>query len=411
MTAANAPIRLGILDVNNDQKFDENDVAVFVSHFLDANGNPVQPTARDYSRFDLNGDGFTGGSSTEMFDLDRIGSTQYNRTVYGTTSQQIEEVMVSFDENQVTDMQVLCFYGYSPLYTGDPSARRSLLDGCAGVRVKVTPKIVTVQPGATQQFSVMVRGTNDPRVTWTASGGGNITDTGLFTAGQAGGTFKVRATSKVDTHAFDEATVTIPAASGIFIALATAGISPSNFCLPGPSTPGDPRNLPPGDPAVNVGPIWPGPMPQTLPVTMMANCREFNGIKNAAEVLATVTGSGNAVSFDMYADVFGSLLVQLGGYDGFASILFAAPITGTMTIAFNPGWLKSLNSFANATAVVSSGTQFVCRASGRPPMSCSGSAAIPVKAGQGVMVSVAISTIASGAGFGSGNVLNLTFAP
>ena len=69
----------------------------------------------DFSQYDLNGDGFTGGSTTERFDLDRTGSTQYGTSVYSTVLQNIGGD-VSFNENQLTDLQILCYYAYSPLY-------------------------------------------------------------------------------------------------------------------------------------------------------------------------------------------------------------------------------------------------------------------------------------------------------
>src|SRR5207253_448149 len=80
--------------------------------FATANG------AVDYSRFDLNGDGSTGGAGKDRFDLDMDGA-------YGTASATIEGVPVSYDETGVTDDDVLCYYAYSSLYRGDPAARTS----------------------------------------------------------------------------------------------------------------------------------------------------------------------------------------------------------------------------------------------------------------------------------------------
>ena len=131
-----APIRLALLDLNNDGKFDQGDVAAFLAVYLDGSGAPVEPTTRDYSRFDLNGDGFTGGSTTEQFDLDRVGSTQYGAARYDrSVSQQIEGSLISFDETQVTDLQILCYYAYSALYQGDTAARKNLLEGHCGSTV------------------------------------------------------------------------------------------------------------------------------------------------------------------------------------------------------------------------------------------------------------------------------------
>ena len=101
-TPSRAPIRLAILDLNNDGRFDERDVSAFLGLFLDSDGNPVQPASRDYLRFDLNGDGFTGGSNTEQFDLDRIRSAQYGATNDAPdVTQEIDGTEVHFDSNAV----------------------------------------------------------------------------------------------------------------------------------------------------------------------------------------------------------------------------------------------------------------------------------------------------------------------
>ncbi len=208
-TPAGAPVRLAILDVNNNFQFDENDINLFLSHFLDSGDHPVEPATPDYSRFDLNGDGFTGGTRTESFDLDRASSTQFGKTVYRVgVTQQIEGHVAFFNSNAVTDMGVLCYYAYSPLYTGSPTARTSLLAGHCGIKVTVSPKTVTLAPNATQQFTATVKGTTNTGVNWSATGGA-ITATGLFTAGTTAGSFKVRATSVENPDAFDEATVTV----------------------------------------------------------------------------------------------------------------------------------------------------------------------------------------------------------
>ena len=213
-TPQNAPVRMALLDTNSDTKFDENDLTIFLSHFQDGAGNPVEPTAPDYSRWDLNGDGFTGGSGTEQFDLDRVFSTQYGATNYSLDiTEDIEQQTVHFNETDLTDLQVLCYYAYSAMYTGDPAVRFQLVGGCAGVTVTVNPANTTVQIGGTKQFSATVHGSSDPRVTWRVSGSGNSIDAnGLLTAGNTAGTFTVRATSVADVNAFGEATVTIASA-------------------------------------------------------------------------------------------------------------------------------------------------------------------------------------------------------
>lgn len=77
-----------------------------------------------------------------------------------------------------------------------------------GVAVHVSPTSARLLPGATQQFTATVSGTSDQAVTWSATGG-SITAAGLYTAGNAPGTFSVRATSVADPTAFQDATVSI----------------------------------------------------------------------------------------------------------------------------------------------------------------------------------------------------------
>jgi hypothetical protein len=85
------------------------------------------PRILDYSRSDLNGDGAVGGPVTFRFDLDRFGSTQFGQTKYDLVTQQIQGKSVDFDETRLTDQEILCYYAYSELYTGDPKERDALL--------------------------------------------------------------------------------------------------------------------------------------------------------------------------------------------------------------------------------------------------------------------------------------------
>jgi hypothetical protein len=205
-SASTAPIRLAILDVDNDGQFDGDDIIAFRAAYVDPNtGAEVEPTTPDYSRHDLNGDGFTGGGGTERFDLDRIGSTQFGAAVYSTLAG-------GFAESSLTDVDILCFYAFSPLYEGSVDVRNQLLQGLCPITVTVDPASVTVAPGGTRQFAATVTGTADPRVTWSATGG-TISPAGLFTAGTVAGSFTVRAASVINPNAFGESTVTV--ASGV----------------------------------------------------------------------------------------------------------------------------------------------------------------------------------------------------
>lgn len=100
-----------------DGRFDQQDVTRFLAE-LDARAG----TAFDYSRFDLNGDGRTGGEAVARFDLDATAPPAW--TVLNHT---IETTPLTFDEARLTDLRILCFYAYSALYDGDATARTTLL--------------------------------------------------------------------------------------------------------------------------------------------------------------------------------------------------------------------------------------------------------------------------------------------
>jgi hypothetical protein len=109
----------------------------------------------------------------------------------------------------VRDVDVLCFYAYSPLYEGDATRRRELLDGRCRPKVTVQPSSATIPIGASRQFTATVTGASSQGVIWSATGG-TITQTGNFTAGPTSGGFTVTATSIEDSGAKGTAAVTIP---------------------------------------------------------------------------------------------------------------------------------------------------------------------------------------------------------
>lgn len=117
MLAAGGDIaRTTLLDINEDGSFDEGDIEVFLNEFEEKGGE------LDYSRYDLNGSGQTGGNSKEQFDLN--GDIQF-----GTASQTIEGNEIEFSEDELTDNEILCYYSYSNLYDGDEQSRNELLEG------------------------------------------------------------------------------------------------------------------------------------------------------------------------------------------------------------------------------------------------------------------------------------------
>lgn len=100
------------------------------------------------------------------------------------------------------------------------------LAGCAGspgsttpnpgsppIDISIVPSSASVQVGGTQQFSATVSGTSNTAVVWSATGG-TISSGGLYTAGNAAGSYTVTATSVADSsksaHAAVSATTAPP---------------------------------------------------------------------------------------------------------------------------------------------------------------------------------------------------------
>jgi len=128
-----APVRNAILDIadgsgllGKNRQFDEFDLMYFAKE-IDAGTEESrnhQELVR-YSRSDLNGDGYNGGREgfKKKFNLD-IDSPP----TFTTVKQMIEGQEVEFDENSVTDNDILCYYAYSNLYTGDTTTRKDLME-------------------------------------------------------------------------------------------------------------------------------------------------------------------------------------------------------------------------------------------------------------------------------------------
>lgn len=134
-TPNSAPIRHALLDANGDGEFDEADIEAFLVRYIDAEtALPLTAGTPDWSRYDLNGDGITGGPLTAAFDLDRVGSTRYGAAVYSSDLPH-DGMAQAFDETAASDLNVLCYCAYSGLYeNGDLTARRALLEEICGAR-------------------------------------------------------------------------------------------------------------------------------------------------------------------------------------------------------------------------------------------------------------------------------------
>jgi subtilisin family serine protease len=113
LTPATAPVRLALLDVTGDGVFDAQDLTDFKAKYLDDQDQPIaEPAERDFGRFDLNGDGFTGGSRPARFDLDANQPPAYSESL----THPIGDAERTFNETAVTDLDILCFYAFSPLF-------------------------------------------------------------------------------------------------------------------------------------------------------------------------------------------------------------------------------------------------------------------------------------------------------
>ena len=74
--------------------------------------------------------------------------------------------------------------GTTALTIGCSPTRRRAAEQCEEVAIEISPQAVTLQPGATQQFTATVTGTSDTRVSWSASCG-SVGQAGLYTAPEA----------------------------------------------------------------------------------------------------------------------------------------------------------------------------------------------------------------------------------
>ena len=158
-SSASYPVRLALLDLNGDGAFTETDLQTWAT--------AVDPDraagARDWSRHDLNGDGFTGGTGTRAFDLDRTGSQRAGITTVDPAIR-FPAAGRTLNENAATDAGILCYYAYSPLYTGDPAQAKTLLDPLAGCGA---PKIVFVslRDGNAEIYAMNPDGSGQTRLT------------------------------------------------------------------------------------------------------------------------------------------------------------------------------------------------------------------------------------------------------
>ena len=127
-----APVRKAILDFNSDGYFNQDDLTIFADSMqLPTADNPIPllSSLTAYNRLNLNGAGGLFGLTdmTARFDLDPLGLPTGAPSKYGNLSYTIDNNSITLDENSLTDLDILCYYAYSPLYLGDEQTRSTLL--------------------------------------------------------------------------------------------------------------------------------------------------------------------------------------------------------------------------------------------------------------------------------------------
>jgi hypothetical protein len=154
---AAVPARAAVLDADDTGqaagaiRFDEDDLTAFGDAFTAGAG------AVDYGRYDLNGDGRTGGTATDRIDLDPAGTPQW-----GLVQRTVAGLPLTFDERALTDLDVLCYAAHTPLYQGDPALR----DDFAEERCSVPVSIQAVHPAQIkggETLTLAVRATRTDR--------------------------------------------------------------------------------------------------------------------------------------------------------------------------------------------------------------------------------------------------------
>ena len=210
VSPSSAPVRFALLDVNGDGRFDAADVQLFANNYfqtdpvsgaLTTTPKVVQKDATthlqpppDYEYFDLNGDGYTGVFARTPFDLDPsapVASAQRGAPNLGLVNATGPGGQVlEFDENQVSDLDVMCFYAYTPGFfdaASDPTGTIRAQLGC-GVQILVLTGR-DAAPGLTGTFSAF-----DSKVSVNNSGA--IAFSGTDSAGATSG-FVVTAPAQI----------------------------------------------------------------------------------------------------------------------------------------------------------------------------------------------------------------------
>ena len=191
-------LRLTLLDVAGggasgdgpDGRFDEKDLASWLDKLTS------YTDSRMFGRHDLNGDGYTmPDGHSEPFDLNMSGlplppAGEVSYVVDGGAP-------VRLDEAQVEDLEVLCYYAYSPIYVGDADRRGERLGArCKLPTVRISPAFSNAKPGQVHRLTAIVEYGRIEDLRWSTDGGALQAPDGspvaMWTAPDAEATFQVK---------------------------------------------------------------------------------------------------------------------------------------------------------------------------------------------------------------------------
>ena len=156
-----APVRLALLDVagvvngqlddHPDGQFTQADILAFLQQFEARKG------ALDYSRYDLNGDGYTGETYAGLSVITRRRIDLDGNLAWSQATQSVLGLPVKFDEELGADITALVYYAYSPLYTGNEYERELLLLPYLAKTTALSPSLADLQINVTGIQSTALR--------------------------------------------------------------------------------------------------------------------------------------------------------------------------------------------------------------------------------------------------------------
>ncbi len=151
-----------------------------------------------------------------------LGATQqFSATVHGTSNKAVTWAMTGMGSTDANGLYTAPATGTTPgtatvtaTSQADTTKSGSAAVTIPAVTVTLSPHVSTVILGATQQFSAAVTNATNTAVTWSMSGPGTLSDSGLYTAPAilpTPATVNVQATSVADPTKMSGITFTIPA--------------------------------------------------------------------------------------------------------------------------------------------------------------------------------------------------------